>query len=98
MKPLGLANEHGANAKTHEEESTKAVQQVHTALQLQPVTVDNRNRHDCNETVERVECGELKLLLVHHCYAERHLHKDRELSDTCVPPQGTCAQRGELVR
>lgn len=97
MKPLGLANKHGANAKTHEEESTKAVQQVHTALQLQAVAVDDRDGHDCNETVERMECRELKLLLVHHCYAECHLHKDRELSDACVPPQGTRAQRGELV-
>jgi hypothetical protein len=93
----GLADEHGANAKSHEEESTEAVEQIHTTLQLQAVAVDNRDSHDCDETIERMECGELKLLLVHHRHAERHLNKDRELSDSGVPPQGTCAQWGEFV-
>jgi hypothetical protein len=46
---LGLANEHGSNAKTHEKESAKAIEQVDTALQLQAVAVDNRNSHDCND-------------------------------------------------
>ena len=34
LSELGLADEHGANAKTHQEESAKAIEQIHAALQL----------------------------------------------------------------
>ena len=91
LRKLGLTNKHGANAKTHEKESTKAIQQVHAAFQLQAVAVDDGNGHDRDESVESVESRKLKLLLIDHCNTERHLHKDRELRDTGVPPQSTSA-------
>ena len=98
LPELGLADEHGANAKAHQEESAKAVEQIHAALQLQAVTVDNCDSHDCDESVERMERRELELLLVHHGDAKCNLHEDRELSDACVPPQCTCTQWSDLVR
>ena len=93
-----LTDEHGANTKTHQEESAKTVEQIHAALQLQAIAVDDCNSHDGNETVERVECGELKLLLVHHGDAKRNLHEDGELRDAGVPPQRTRTKWRELVR
>ena len=61
-----MADEHGANTKTHQEESAKAVEQIHATLQLQAVAVDDGDCHDRDETVEGMKRRELKLLLVHH--------------------------------
>ena len=53
-----LADEHRANAKAHDEEAAKAIEQVHPRLQLRAIRVDDRDRDDADETVERVELRE----------------------------------------
>ena len=74
---LGLADEHGANAKAHQEQSATAVQQIHAALQLKTVRVNDGNSDDCHKSVERVERRKLKLLLVDQNDTECHLNKNR---------------------
>ena len=85
----GLAHQHGANAEPHQEESAAAVQQVHLALQLESVRINDGNGDDGNESVERMECRKLKLVLVDHDDTESDLHKDGEFCNPGVPPQST---------
>jgi len=95
---LGLADEHGADAKTHQEQSATAIQQIHAALQLEAIRVNDGDGNDCYESVERMKRGKLKLLLVHQDDTKRHLRKDGDLRKPSEPPQRTSTQLCELVR
>ena len=83
----GLTNEHGTNAKTHDEEPTKAVQQVHAAFELCAVRINDRDGDDGYETVERVKRWEHCLVAVDHDDAQDDLHEHGGLGNADVPPQ-----------
>ena len=83
----GLADEHGTNAKTHDEKPTKAVQQVHAAFKLCAVRIDNRDSDNRYETVKRVKRREHCLVAVHHDDAQDDLNKHGCLCNADVPPQ-----------
>lgn len=61
------------------------------------IAVNDCDRHDGHESVERMERGKLKLVLVDHDDAKSDLNKDGELGSSGVPPQGTSTQRRDLV-
>jgi hypothetical protein len=61
------------------------------------ITVNDCNRHDGDESVERMECRKLEFVLVDHNDAKSDLNKDGEFSDSGVPPQGTSPQWSDLV-
>ena len=62
------------------------------------IAVDDCDRHDGDESVERVERRKLELVLVNHNDAKSDLNKDREFSDACVPPQCSGTKGRDLVR
>ena len=86
---LGLAYQHGSDAEPHEEQAAEAVEQVGLAFELVAIAVDDCYCHDGHESVERMECRKLKLVLVDHDDAESDLNKDGEFCNPGVPPQGT---------
>ena len=86
---LGLAYQHGSDAEPHEEQAAEAVEQVGLAFELVAIAVNDCYSHDGHESVERVECRKLKLVLVHHDDAESDLNKDGEFRYSGVPPQST---------
>ena len=92
-----MADEHGTNAKAHDEEPTEAVQQVHASFELCAVRIDNRNCDDGYETVERVKRWEHCLVAVDHDDAQDDLHEHGGLGNTDVPPQGAGAQGDKFV-
>jgi hypothetical protein len=92
-----LANEHGTNAKTHDEQTTKAVQQVHATFELCAIRINDRDSDDGNETVERVKRWEHCFVAVDHDDAKDYLNKHRELRNADVPPQCAGTQRDEFV-
>ena len=83
----GLADEHGSNAKAHDEEPTEAVQQIHATFELCAVRIDDGDRDDGYETVERVKRWEHCFVAVHHDDAENDLNENGELCNAGVPPQ-----------
>jgi len=93
----GLAHQHCANAETHQEESAAAVQQVHLALQLESVRINDGNGDDGNESVERMKCRKLELVLVHQCDTSGDLHEDSDLRKTREPPQRARAKWNDFV-
>lgn len=93
----GLTHQHGANAETHQEESATAVQQVHLALQLESIRINNGNGDDGNESVERVKCRKLELVFVHQSDTNGNLHEDGDLRKTREPPQRTRTKWSDLV-
>ena len=92
-----MTDEHGANAKAHDEKPAEAVQQVHTAFQLCAVRINNGDGNDGHETVERVKRWEHSLIAVHHDDAKNYLNEHRELGEACVPPQCASAQSFHFV-
>ena len=88
----GLADKHGSNAKAHEEEPAKAVQQIHATFELCAVRINDRNGNDGHETVERVKRWEHRLVAVHHDDTQDDLHKHGGLGNADVPPQSAGAQ------
>ena len=82
-----MTDEHGSDAKAHDEEPTEAVQQVHAAFELRAVRIDNRNGDDANETVERVKRWEHCFVAVHHDDAQDDLNKHGGFGNAGVPPQ-----------
>ena len=96
--PLGgLTNEHGSNAKAHDEETTEAVQQVNATFKLCAVRIDDRDGDDGHETIERVKRWEHALVAVHHDDAKNYLNEHRELCEARVPPQCAGAQGFHFV-
>ena len=93
----GLADEHGSNAKAHDEQTTKAVQQVHATFELCAVRINDGDSDDGHETVERVKRWEHCFVAVHHDDAQDDLHKHGGLGNADVPPQCAGAQRDEFV-
>jgi len=92
-----LTDEHGTNAKTHDEQTTKAVQQVHATLELCTIRINDRDSDDGNETIERVKRWEHCFVAVHHDDAQDDLHKHGGLRNADVPPQCAGTQRDEFV-
>ena len=88
---LGLAYQHGSDAEPHEEQTAKAVEQVGLVLELVAIAVNDCDRHDGHESVERMECRKLKLVPVDHDDPKSDLNKDGELGSSGVPPQSTSA-------
>jgi len=88
----GLTDEHGSNAKAHDEKPAEAVQQIHTTFKLCAVRINNGNRDDGHETVERVKRWEHCFVAVHHDDAKDYLNEHRELRNADVPPQSAGAQ------
>jgi len=88
----GLANEHGSDAKAHDEEPAKAVQQIHATLELCAVRINDRDGNDGHEAIERVERWEHCLVAIHHNDTQNDLHKHGCLCNADVPPQGAGAQ------
>jgi len=82
-----VADEHGSNAEAHDEQTTKAVQQVHATLELCAVRIDDGDGDDANETVERVKRWEHCFVAVHHDDAKDDLNKHGGFGDSGVPPQ-----------
>ena len=93
----GLTDEHGANAKAHDEEPAEAVQQVHATFELCAVRINNGDGNDGHETVERMKRWEHCFVAVHHDDAKDYLNEHRELRNADVPPQCAGAQRDEFV-
>ena len=78
--------------------SVDSVGQVHARLQLCPVRIDDRDRDDGDEAVERVELGETDLVLVHQGHTQGDLDEHGELDEAGEPPQGAAAQLRDPVR
>ena len=93
----GLADEHGSNAKAHDEKPAEAVQQVNATFELCAVRIDNRNCDDGYETVERVKRWEHCFVAVHHDDAQDDLNKHGGFGNAGVPPQCACAQGDKFV-
>ena len=83
----GLADEHGSNAKAHDEEPAEAVQQVHAAFKLCAVRIDDGDSNDGHETVERVKRWKHCLVAVDHDDAQDDLNKHGGFGNSGVPPQ-----------
>ena len=83
----GLADEHGSNAKAHDEEPAEAVQQVHAAFELCAVRIDDGDSNDGHETVERVKRWKHCLVAVDHDDAQDDLNKHGGFGNSGVPPQ-----------
>ena len=92
-----MADEHGSNAKAHDEEPAEAVQQVHATFELCAVRINDGDSDDGHETVERVKRWEHCFVAVHHDDAQDDLHKHGGLGNADVPPQCAGAQRDEFV-
>lgn len=97
FEDLGLADEHGADAKTHQEQSTTAVQEIHLALHLETVRVDDGNGNDGNKSVKSVKCRKFQLLFVHQCDTKGYLDENCDLCESCKPPQCACSQLRHFV-
>ena len=93
-----MADEHGSNAKAHDEEPAEAVQQIHATFKLCAVRINDGDGNDGHETVERVKRWEHCFVAVHHDDAQDDLHKHGGLGNADVPPQGAGAQGDKFVR
>ena len=83
----GLTHEHGSDAEAHDEEAAEAVEQIHAALELSAVRIDDGDGDDADEAIEGVKRWEHCLVAVHHDDAQDDLNKHGGFSNAGVPPQ-----------